>query len=91
VYLSVVLLKIEVFWDVINAVMIGIFFPKLWGNVVSSASESRSSSLKVKRLQPFETSVNVGKCTWGNLPGDLNLQIYHTTSPMPKLTNTVRK
>jgi hypothetical protein len=37
--------------------------------------------LKVKRLQPFETSVYVGKSARSNLPGDLNLQIYLTTSP----------
>lgn len=84
-YLSVVLLKIEVFWDVMNAVMIGKLFPKMRGSVVPSASESRSSNLKVKRLQPFEMSVNVSKPTRSNIPGELNLQIYHSTSLNAKI------
>jgi len=75
-YLSVVLLQTEVLWNVINAVVIGKLFPKLQRSVVPSSSESRNSNLKVKRLQPFETSVNVGKSAWSNLPGELNLHIY---------------
>lgn len=84
-YRSVVLLQTEVFWNVIDAVAIGRLFPKLQRSVVPSSSGSRNSNLKVKRLQPFEMSVNVSKSEWSNLPGELNLQIYHTTSPHAKI------
>jgi len=84
-YLSVVLLQTEAFWYVINAAVIGRLFPKLQRSVVTLSSESRNSNLKVKRLQPFETSVNVGKSAWSNVPGDLNIHMYHTISPHAKI------
>jgi hypothetical protein len=53
-YLSVVLLKIEIFWVVIKAVIIGKFFPNLW----------RSFRIKKFEFESEEATAlrNVGKC-----------------------------